>query len=50
MKSTTIDISLLFLAAVGMIIAFIKNRGTDSRVSQAVDSGQKIKEKNALQP
>jgi len=43
MESMGFDISILFLAATGMIIAFIKNREMDSVLVQAKDSEEKDK-------
>ena len=43
MESMGFDILILFLAATGMIIAFIKNREMDSVSVQAGDSKEKDK-------
>jgi len=43
MESMATDISLLFLAAAGMIITFVKNRGMDSVPVQAGGSKEKDK-------
>jgi hypothetical protein len=43
MESMKFDILILFLAATGMIIAFIKNREMDSVLVQAKDSEEKDK-------
>jgi hypothetical protein len=43
MESMGFDILILFLAATGMIIAFIKNREMDSVLVQVKDSEEKDK-------
>ena len=48
MESMAIDISLLFLTAIGIIIAFIKNREMGSVSVQAGDSKEKDKGDNNL--